>query len=137
MILVTNDDGIHSKGIIVLAKALQEIGMFLSLPQIGRRVPLPILSPSTVPYGWKRLKRIFMPWMVRRGTASIWESCILPERPRLIVSGINKGGNLGDDITYSGLFQLLLKGRCWGFLRSPSPWSQRVISNLMWLPALP
>jgi 5'-nucleotidase len=27
---------------------------------------------------------------------------IMPERPRLIVSGINKGENLGDDITYSG-----------------------------------
>jgi hypothetical protein len=38
MILVTDDDGIHSEGIIVLAKALQEMGMFLSLPRSSQGV---------------------------------------------------------------------------------------------------
>jgi 5'-nucleotidase len=39
---------------------------------------------------------------------------ILPERPRLIVSGINKGGNLGDDIIYSGTVSAAFEGTLLG-----------------------
>ena len=39
---------------------------------------------------------------------------ILPKRPRLIVSGINKGGNLGDDIIYSGTVSAAFEGTLLG-----------------------
>ena len=39
---------------------------------------------------------------------------ILSKRPQLIVSGINKGGNLGDDITYSGTVSAAFEGTLLG-----------------------
>jgi 5'-nucleotidase len=39
---------------------------------------------------------------------------ILPERPSLIASGINKGENLGDDITYSGTVSAAIEGTILG-----------------------
>src|SRR3990172_12853487 len=39
---------------------------------------------------------------------------LLPERPSLIVSGINKGANLGDDITYSGTVAAAIEGTIFG-----------------------
>jgi 5'-nucleotidase len=41
-------------------------------------------------------------------------SKILPERPHLIASGINKGENLGDDITYSGTVSAAIEGTILG-----------------------
>lgn len=35
---------------------------------------------------------------------------ILPERPDIVVSGINKGGNLGEDVTYSGTVSAAMEG---------------------------
>jgi 5'-nucleotidase len=39
---------------------------------------------------------------------------LLPEKPDLIVSGINKGSNLGDDITYSGTVAAAIEGTIFG-----------------------
>ena len=39
---------------------------------------------------------------------------ILPQRPDIVVSGINQGGNLGDDITYSGTVNCALEGTLLG-----------------------
>ena len=39
---------------------------------------------------------------------------ILPERPDIVVSGINKGGNLGDDVTYSGTVSAAMEGTLMG-----------------------
>jgi 5'-nucleotidase len=39
---------------------------------------------------------------------------LLPAKPALIVSGINKGGNLGDDITYSGTVSAAIEGTILG-----------------------
>jgi 5'-nucleotidase len=41
-------------------------------------------------------------------------SGILPERPGLVLSGINKGANLGDDITYSGTVSAAMEGTLLG-----------------------
>ena len=38
---------------------------------------------------------------------------VLGGTPDLILSGINKGWNLGDDVTYSGTVSAALEGRCW------------------------
>ena len=42
---------------------------------------------------------------------------ILKQKPDLVVSGINKGWNLGDDVTYSGRSRARWRVRCWGFRR--------------------
>ena len=45
---------------------------------------------------------------------------LVGERPDLIVSGINHGANLGDDITYSGTVAAALRASCSAFRRSRS-----------------
>lgn len=102
-ILVTNDDGIHSKGIIVLAKALQEIGdVFVVAPDREKSA----IAHSLTLHRPLRADKIKKNFYVVDGTPAdcvhLGINAILRERPRLVVSGINKGGNLGDDITYSG-----------------------------------
>jgi len=103
MILVTNDDGIHSKGIIILAKALQGIGdVFVVAPDREKSA----IAHSLTLHRPLRAEKIRKNFYAVDGTPAdcvhLGVNVILPERPGLVVSGINKGGNLGDDITYSG-----------------------------------
>ena len=115
MILVTNDDGIQSKGIIALAKALREIGdVFAVAPEIEQSA----VAHSLTLHRPLRVERIRKNFYAVDGTPAdcihLGVNIILPERPRLIVSGINKGGNLGDDIIYSGTVSAAFEGTLLG-----------------------
>lgn len=103
-ILVTNDDGIHSEGIIVLAEALKEVGdVFVVAPAFEMSAAshsLTLMRPL-------RIEKIDDRHYSIDGTptdcVTLAMNHILKDRPpQLVVSGINKGGNLGDDVTYSG-----------------------------------
>ena len=109
-ILVCNDDGVHSKGIHVLADALREIGeVYVVAPDRERSAAghaLTLHKPLRVePFG----KRIF----AINGTPT---DCVnlgvrlMRSKPDLVVSGINKGENLGEDITYSGTVSAAMEG---------------------------
>jgi 5'-nucleotidase len=104
-ILVTNDDGIHSVGLTKLEEALQEVGdVYVVAPaseMSGASHSLTLARPL-------RIRQIdFRHWTVD-GTptdcVTLALNKILPldELPDICVSGINHGGNLGDDATYSG-----------------------------------
>jgi 5'-nucleotidase len=115
MILVTNDDGIHSKGIIVLAKALQEIGnIFVVAPDSEQSA----VAHSLTLHRPLRVEKIKKNFYAVDGTPAdcihLGVNTILPKRPRLIVSGINKGGNLADDIIYSGTVSAAFEGTLLG-----------------------
>jgi 5'-nucleotidase len=115
IILVTNDDGIHSKGIIVLAKALQEIGnVFVVAPDREQSA----IAHSLTLHRPLRVEKIRKNFYAVDGTPAdcvhLGVNALLPERPRLVVSGINKGGNLGDDITYSGTVSAAFEGTLLG-----------------------
>jgi 5'-nucleotidase len=115
MILVTNDDGIHSKGIIVLAKALQGMGdVFVVAPDREKSA----VAHSLTLHRPLRVEKIKRNFYAVDGTPAdcvhLGVNAILPERPQLIVSGINKGGNLGDDITYSGTVSAAFEGTLLG-----------------------
>ena len=114
-ILVTNDDGIHSKGIIVLAKALQEIGdVFVIAPDREKSA----VAHSLTVHRPLRVEKIKKNFYAVDGTPAdcvhLGVNAILPKRPRLIVSGINKGENLGNDITYSGTVSAAFEGTLLG-----------------------
>lgn len=106
-ILVTNDDGIDSEGLQALRNALARAGEVV------------VIAPG---HNWSatghaktmhrslRADRVAMPdgsiWFRTDGTPS---DCVAlgmlgldGPRPDLVVSGINKGANLGEDVTYSG-----------------------------------
>jgi 5'-nucleotidase len=115
MILVTNDDGIHSKGITVLAKALQEFGdVFVVAPDREKSA----VAHSLTLHRPLRVEKIKKNFYVVDGTPAdcvhLGVNAILSKRPQLIVSGINKGGNLGDDITYSGTVSAAFEGTMLG-----------------------
>jgi len=114
-ILVTNDDGIHSKGIIVLAKALLEIGdVWVVAPDSEKSA----VSHSLTLHRPLRVEKIKRNFYAVDGTPAdcvyLGVNVILPKRPQLIVSGINKGGNLGDDVTYSGTVSAAFEGTLLG-----------------------
>ena len=110
-ILVTNDDGIHSAGIILLAKALHEIGeVFVVAPDREKTAVAHSLTLHR-PLRVEKIKRNF--WAVDGTPADcvyLGVNAILSHRPQLIVSGINKGGNMGDDVTYSGTVSAAFEG---------------------------
>jgi 5'-nucleotidase len=102
-ILVTNDDGYFSEGIIALAAALASIG------------DVTVVAPASEQSATAHSLTLTRPLRVRRidekhysidGTptdcVTLAVTKIMAERPEIVVSGINHGANLGDDVTYSG-----------------------------------
>jgi len=110
-ILVTNDDGVHSEGIRALADALKHLGEVT--------VVAPIQEASAIGHALTlrrplRIERIGPGVFAVDGTptdcVNVAMTHVMKERPDLIVSGINKGWNLGDDVTYSGTVSAALEG---------------------------
>jgi 5'-nucleotidase len=110
-ILVTNDDGVHSEGIKALADALRHLGEVT--------VVAPIQEASAIGHALTlrrplRIETVGDNVFAVDGTptdcVNIAITHVLKEKPDLIVSGINKGWNLGDDVTYSGTVSGALEG---------------------------
>lgn len=115
VILVTNDDGIHSKGILILAKALRELGeVFVVAPDREESA----IAHSLTLHRPLRVEKIKRNHYAVDGTPAdcvhLGVNVLLPSRPQLVVAGINKGGNLGDDITYSGTVSAAFEGTLLG-----------------------
>src|ERR671917_998339 len=116
-VLLTNDDGITATGLNVMRRAL------LELPDIE----LAVIAPDSNRSATARSITIRHPLWVEEvefgdGTTGFATDgtpvdCVrfaalglLEFEPELIVSGINHGANLGDDITYSGTVAAALEG---------------------------
>src|SRR5688572_21405150 len=114
-ILVTNDDGVHSEGIRLLADALAPLGdVTIVAPiqeasAIGHALTLrrPLRLETVAP-------RIFAVDGTPTDCVNVAIAHVLHSKPDLIVSGINKGWNLGDDVTYSGTVSGALEGALLG-----------------------
>lgn len=102
-ILISNDDGFGAEGLRVLEESLAEIGpVWVVAPdreQSGQGHALTLNHPLRF---HRRGPRHFVVQGTPTDCIYLGVHRILPERPRLVVSGINRGYNLGDDITYSG-----------------------------------
>jgi 5'-nucleotidase len=114
-ILVTNDDGYRSDGIQALARALRDIGdVTIVAPTteasaIGHALTLrhPLrLDPID--------DRVFAVDGTPTDCVNIAVTHVFKGLPDLVVSGINKGFNLGDDVTYSGTVAGALEGALLG-----------------------
>ena len=102
-ILITNDDGYRSDGITALADALRPLGEVT--------IVAPIEEASAIGHALT-LRRPLRLEHIREGVYAVdgtptdcvnmAVSQIYKGLPDLVVSGINKGWNLGDDVTYSG-----------------------------------
>lgn len=102
-ILITNDDGIHAEGLKALRKELSKIGnVAVVVPDREKSA----VSHSITLHHPIRVTRVDSSTMVIDGTPT---DCVnlamyglVKKSPDVIVSGINRGANLGDDVTYSG-----------------------------------
>ncbi len=103
MILVTNDDGIESPGLTALAQALKSIDeVYIVAPDRERSA---IGMAITLDHPLRATQVGDRAWAVD-GTpvdcVDLAVSALLPENPKLLVSGVNHGQNLGQDIHFSG-----------------------------------
>lgn len=115
LILVTNDDGIYSRGIINLFRTMQTIGKAVVVAPDREKSAV---SHSLTLHRPLKPEKIEKDMYALNGTptdcVTIAVSKILRRKPDLVVSGINRGGNLGDDITYSGTVSAAIEGTILG-----------------------
>ncbi|GIX21619.1 MAG: 5'-nucleotidase SurE [Gammaproteobacteria bacterium] len=114
-ILVTNDDGYQAPGIAALAAALAELAeVVVVAPERNRSAAsssLTVLDPL-------RVYRADNGFYFVNGTPSdcvhLALTGLLDPVPDMVVSGINHGANLGDDVVYSGTVAAAIEGRFLG-----------------------
>ena len=114
-ILVTNDDGYRSEGILALVEALRPLGAVT--------IVAPVLEASAIGHALTlrrplRLEAVGENTYAVDGTptdcVNLAISKVFGGLPDLVVSGINKGWNLGDDVTYSGTVSGAFEGALLG-----------------------
>ena len=134
-ILVTNDDGVHSEGIRALADAVAHLGEITIVAPIqeasaiGHALTLrrPLRVETIAP-------RIYAVDGTPTDCVNVAITHVLGGKPDLILSGINKGWNLGDDVTYSGTVSGALEGALLG-IPSIALSTQRVNDTCDFAPA--
>jgi 5'-nucleotidase len=114
-ILVTNDDGVRSEGIHALARAVARLGtVTVVAPHIEASAighALTLRRPLRVE---QVEDRVFEVDGTPTDCVNVAIARILQTPPDLILSGINKGYNLGDDVTYSGTVAGAMEGALLG-----------------------
>ncbi len=114
-ILVSNDDGLSATGIQVLARRMQRLGRITIVAPdrncSGASNSLTLDSPIRIHEVEEGVHRV-------SGTPTdcvhIALTGLLEEDPDMVVSGINHGANLGDDVIYSGTVAAAMEGRFLG-----------------------
>jgi 5'-nucleotidase len=117
-ILVTNDDGIHAPGLRALADAMRPLG---DVTIIAPDREQSATSHSLTLHRPLRINRVEEAVLSVDGTPT---DCVLlgvhgflKRRPGLVISGINHGPNMGEDVSYSGTVSAATEGT---FLGIPS-----------------
>jgi 5'-nucleotidase len=114
-ILVSNDDGYLSPGLAALVKVLRTLA------------DLDVVAPERNRSGASNSLTLDRPLHVRQADNGFYyldgtpTDCVhlaitglLPHKPDMVVSGINHGANLGDDVLYSGTVAAAMEGRFLG-----------------------
>lgn len=115
-ILLTNDDGIHAEGLSVLERIARTISddVWVVAPEVdqsGLAHSLTLSEPL-------RLRPVSERRFALRGTPTdcviMAVKKILDRKPDLVLSGVNVGANLADDVTYSGTVAGAIEGTLQG-----------------------
>lgn len=114
-VLLSNDDGVYAKGIEVLAEALsKESHVDVFAPDRNRSGA----SNSLTLHAPLHLKKLPNGFVSVEGTPTdcvhVAITGLLDKMPDMVVSGINDGANLGDDVWYSGTVAAAMEGRFLG-----------------------
>jgi 5'-nucleotidase len=111
LILVTNDDGIQSEGLKTLTEAMEELGeVCVVAPEREKSA----VSHALTMHRPLKAEKIEGGRYTVNGTPTdcvvVAVEKILPRKPDILISGINRGANMGDDITYSGTVSAAIEG---------------------------
>ena len=139
LILVTNDDGVYAPGIRALHEAVSTLGeAIIVAPERDKSAVSHSLTMN------RPLKVIQLADNIHTidGTptdcVTIATNKILKRKPDLLVSGINPGPNLGDDISYSGTVSAAIEGTMYGIpslafsLGGSQPFDFEVAAAVAW-----
>lgn len=114
-VFLTNDDGIYAAGLAALWSALRDFAEVVvvapdrerSATGHGITVDQPLRAKSVAMFDDSRA------WVVNGTPADcvkLGVHCLLDRKPDLVISGINRGANLGIDVLYSGTVSAALEG---------------------------
>lgn len=111
-ILLTNDDGINAPELYVLEKIAAQLSddIWICAPseeQSGAGHSLTLTRPVRVR---QHAERRFSVSGTPTDAVTMALKKLMPEAPDLILSGVNRGANLGDDVTYSGTVSAAFEG---------------------------
>ncbi len=110
-ILITNDDGIYSPGLAALKEALEPLGKIITIA--------PDRDNSAISHALTMNRPLYLEQLgddrySLNGTptdcVAVGLNKVVDRLPDLLVSGINSGPNLGDDISYSGTVSAAVEG---------------------------
>lgn len=114
-ILLSNDDGYQARGLRVLAETLSDLAA------------VTIVAPDRNRSGASNSLTLDVPLRVEQVDARVFHvngtptDCVhvaitglLDEEPDMVISGVNHGANLGDDVLYSGTVAAAMEGRFLG-----------------------
>ena len=115
-ILISNDDGYLAPGILELAKVMKRFGK------------VTIVAPERNHSGASNSLTLHQPLWIHQVQENVYfvtgtpSDCVhisltglLKEKPDLVLSGINCGHNMGDDVLYSGTVAAAMEGFLFGY----------------------
>jgi 5'-nucleotidase len=115
LVLLTNDDGIRAKGLIALRKELLKMAEIWVVAPAGEQSAISHSLTLQRPLEVKKIsERTFTINGTPTDAVMVGVYGILKRKPDLVISGINHGPNLGEDVTYSGTVAGAMEGALMG-----------------------
>ena len=113
--LLTNDDGIEAKGLKALEKEMSKIAQVWVVAPDREQSATSHSLTLTRPLRVNKVKdRVYSLDGTPTDAVMVAFHKLLKRRPDILISGINSGPNLGDDVTYSGTVAAAIEGTILG-----------------------
>ncbi len=122
-VLITNDDGVYAPGLMKVAKKFSEEGEVVVVAPESEKSATGHAITMHKPLRAKRMKDLEKdingPIYCVNGTPSdcvkLGAEALIDKEPDLVISGINRGANLGTDVLYSGTVSGAMEGSILGY----------------------
>lgn len=115
LFLISNDDGVHAPGIHLLRKQAERFGdVVVVAPNVERSASSQMITIHN-PLRYERLEdQVYAVEGTPADCVMMGLRKLLPRKPDFVLTGINRGANLGQDIMYSGTVGAALEGAMHG-----------------------
>lgn len=115
LILITNDDGIHARGLLHLVDCAKAFGDVIVVapdtPQSGKSSAISVETPLRItPHSGIEGAKVFSVSGTPVDCVKLGLHAITPRKPDMLLSGINHGSNSGVSVIYSGTMGAVMEG---------------------------